>query len=143
MNRHPEKSAFGEPTALPTAQVLPFERQSELQKAVQQRAQETIDRERDRAAAYRPKPLRRAITLLLATIPVFLTFGAAISFIGVLKRFNATVFGTSAPTQTQEAASPAPAPEMPPNSDVVILQPYDVPGAVPREQSSSPGSPTP
>ena len=98
MNR-PSEHASDEPKPLPTAQVLPFERQSELQKAVQQRAQETIDLQRERAAASRPGPVRRTITFLLATIPVILTFGAAISFVGVLKRFNATVFGTE--TQTE------------------------------------------
>jgi hypothetical protein len=144
MNRPSEQRAPGGSQSLPTAQVLPFERpQTELQKAVQQRAQETIDLARDRAAAHRPKPLQRVIVLLLATIPVALTFGAAIGFVGALKRFNATIFGGDSATEQPAPLPTSAPPDTAEESGVVILQPYAVPGAAPREQSSSPGSPAP
>src|SRR5690606_37413524 len=112
-----------------------FERpQSELQKAAQQRAQERIDRERARDALHRPAPWRRAHTLALATIPVFLTFGAAIAFLGALRQFSAAVF--SAPAQE------APAPQntaQPVTSDpnVVLLQPYVTPEPPAKDHGNS------
>lgn len=109
------------------ARVIPFERpQSELQKAVQQRAQETIDRERERASRQRPAPLRRVFVLALAAIPVFLTFGAAVGFVGALRQFNSAILD-SEPTSTQTQAAPASPPiaTTPTDSDVVILQPLN------------------
>ncbi len=119
------------------AQILPFERpQSELQKAVQQRAQEAIDRERDRAAARKPKPWRQALVLALAAVPVFITFGAAVGFVGALRQFNTAIFDSS-----QEATSPPPqqAVDQAPASEpgVVMLQPYVTPAAPARDDGNS------
>jgi len=119
------------------AQVLPFERpQSELQKAVQQRAQETIDRERDRAALQRPAPWRRALTLALAAIPVFLTFGAAIGFVGALRQFHSTVFSSPAPTPTPTNGAQQP-PVTSSDPNVVMLQPYVTPAPPPKDDGKS------
>jgi hypothetical protein len=129
MSQPPEERMSEQVIPLPTpARVVPFERpQSELQKAVQQRAQEMIDRENERAVRARPAMLRRVLTVALATIPVILTFGAAIGFVGALRQFNTTVFeSTPADVPANESATQA----SPPTSaepGVVILQPYSIP----------------
>lgn len=121
----------------PKAQVLPFERpQSELQKAVQQRAQETIDRERDRAALQRPAPWRRVLTLALAAIPVFLTFGAAVGFVGALRQFHSTVFSSPSPAPASANGAQQP-PVTSSDPDVVILQPYVTPAPPPNDDGKS------
>lgn len=125
-----------------SARVLPFERpQSDLQKAVQQRAQEAIDLERDRAASRKTPAWRRALVLVLAAIPVVLTFGAAIGFVGALRQFNARVF-ESAPAE-QTAPTDRPAVNVEPtvaDPDVVILQPLNEP-ARPKNDSSQSNAP--
>lgn len=135
MSQHSEERASdGIVTLLPKAQVLQFERpQSELQKAVQQRAQETIDRERDRAAAQRPAPWRRALVLALAAIPVFITFGAAIGFVGALRQFNSAVFDSSRQAPAPEAQKQAPTSE----PGVVLLQPYVTPSTSTPDNGNS------
>jgi hypothetical protein len=131
MNQHSdERSSDDAVPFAPKATVLPFERpQSELQKAVQQRAQEAIDRERDRAERAKPAPWRRALVLALAAIPVFITFGAAIGFVGALRQFNSAIFdsdsGSGSTPPASQNMSPAPAATAEP--DVVLLQPYSIP----------------
>jgi hypothetical protein len=129
-----------------SAHVVPFERpQSELQRAVQLRAQEAIERERERAAQSRPKPWFRGLMLALAAIPVFVLFSSAVSFVGALRQFNVAVFESIAgavqtegiePAQTQ-SAEPAPAPAATDGSpEVVMIQPYSIkPDAPPRESA--------
>jgi hypothetical protein len=118
-----------------TARVIPFERpQSELQKAVQQRAQETMERERDRANQ-KPPAWRRALVLVLAAVPVFLTFGAALGFVGALRQFNSAMFeGTKNSTEQAPPAATAPAQ---PEPGVVMLQPYDKLNPPPNNGSST------
>ena len=123
MSQHSEEPASDPAVASATkARVIPFERpQSELQKAVQQRAQEAIDRERDRANQ-KPPVWRRGLVLVLAAVPVVLTFGAAIGFVSALRQFNSAVFDhekTSPPQSVQGATT------RPTEPDVVILQSYD------------------
>jgi hypothetical protein len=58
------------------AQVLPFERpQSDIQRAVQQRAQEAMELNRARSK-FRVTPLRWLLIFAIATIPIFLTSAA-------------------------------------------------------------------
>jgi len=58
------------------AQVLPFERpQSDVQRAVQQRAQEAMELNRARSK-FQVTPLRWFLIFVVATIPVFLTSAA-------------------------------------------------------------------
>jgi hypothetical protein len=126
------------------ARVIRFERpqqseQSELQKAVQQRAQETLDRERDRANR-KPPVWRRGLVLALAAVPVFITFGAAVGFVGALRQFNTAVFEgskTAPPDQT-----PAAAPVSSGEPGVVLLQSYDK-SAAPSQSATPPVSPSP
>ena len=93
MSQHSEERVSEQVVSINAkARVVPFERpQSELQKAVQQRAQEAIDRERDRARQ-KPAAWKRAFVLVLAAVPVVLTFGAAIGFVSALRQFNTAVF---------------------------------------------------
>jgi hypothetical protein len=140
--------------SLPTpARVVPFERpQSELQRAVQQRAQETIDRERERAAQARPKPWFRGLMLALAAIPVFVLFSSAISFIGALRQFNVAVFesiagavqnqGDDTPNEGATAdqstgpSTPVPSPADD-SAEVVMIQPYSIKPDAPRDDGKS------
>jgi hypothetical protein len=122
-----------------TARVIPFERpQSELQKAVQLRAQETIDRERDRAASQKPPAWRRAIVLALAVVPVVLTFGAALGFMGALQQFNAAVFESA---KSEAARAPQTTPSTgPAEPGVVLLESYDKSGGARQRAEPSPAS---
>ena len=127
-------------SASATARVIPFERpQSELQKAVQLRAQESIDRERDRAVSQRPPAWLRATVLALAVVPVVLTFGAALGFMGALHQFNAAVFETAktnaarAPQATPSSAQAEPG--------VVLLESYDKSGGTKQGTAPTPVSP--
>jgi hypothetical protein len=142
MSQHSEERASDHVVPINAkARVIPFERpQSELQKAVQQRAQETIDRERDRARQQRPPAWKRAFVLALAAVPVVLTFGAAIGFVSALRQFNTAVFegAKNTPPQSAQGATPSTA-----EPDVVILQPYEAPNRPNTGTSPPPVSPTP
>jgi hypothetical protein len=128
----------------PKARVIPFERpqqseQSELQKAVQKRAQETMDRERDRASRKAPV-WRRGLVLALAAVPVFITFGAAVGFVGALRQFNTAVFEESK-TAPPEHAPAAVAPSAEPG--VVLLQSYDKSATTSQGATAPAVSPSP
>jgi hypothetical protein len=103
------------------ARILPFERpQSELQKAVQARAQEHLDRERAREKESRKvAPLRSLIIVILAAIPVIAIFGAVDQFLRVVQKFMA--IQAEQPAQT----APEPAPQIQSSSEdgIVFLQP--------------------
>lgn len=131
MTQHSEDRLSDGPSANPQpnpgARILPFERpQSDLQRAIQVRAQETIDRERARAReGRRPQPLRKLIVLALAIVPVLLIFGAADGFLRAMRRFTDTYKSAPAPAvQPQE-----PVEEIHPSQPgVVFLQPYEIDG---------------
>lgn len=85
------------------ARVLPFERpRSELQRAVQMRAQESMERQRARAAT-RPNPMKRLAMFALALIPVGLLFTAVDGLLRVFHHMN--------DLYNSPAANPQPAPE--------------------------------
>jgi hypothetical protein len=106
-----------------SARVLPFERpQSELQKAIQMRAQENIERIRQRdAAKRRPHPLRVAIVMVLAAIPVILIFGAVDKFLTAIEKYNASF--ESAPAQSESQPESPPPIESSAEPGMVFLQP--------------------
>lgn len=109
-----------------SARILPFERpQSDLQRAIQLRAQEALDRERERERAERrPQPLKWVIVFAIAIIPVILLFGAVDGFLRAMQKVNQ--MNQSAPVPEQQA----PVEEQPPvvsQPGVVILQPYVAP----------------
>jgi hypothetical protein len=117
-----------------TAQILPFERpRSELQKAVQVRAQEALDRDRDRAReAKKISPLRAIIIFAIAAIPVYLMFSAVNGFVSVLHRVNAII--------DEQPPTPAtPVVEQPPSSDpnvVILVNPTDAKAVSPTAGST-------
>jgi len=140
-DRLPESAPAGTETPM-SARILPFERpRSELQRAIQERAQEAIDLDRDREREVkRPQPLKWLIITALALIPVVIIFGAVDGFLRAFYRINQAY--STAPTQsTQPQASE---PQSPTQSEpgVVMLQPYGEPGAT-SEQSAPPRQPAP
>jgi hypothetical protein len=136
--RLPEATSVTPADAPPSARILSFERpRSDLQRAIQQRAQEAIarDQERDREVR-RPQPLRTLIILIVATIPVLLLFSAADGFVramhGAYERYFSEPARPAQPTQPVEAA--------PQTSDpgVVLLQPYEAPPASSDDSAQPP-----
>jgi hypothetical protein len=143
MTQHSEErlsETEGAPSVRTGARILPFERpQSELQRAIQQRAQETIDlnRERDREKR-RPQPLKWAAIFALACIPVALTLGAVDGFLRVFHQVTATFTSMPAP-EPQQPAEPAENVQTTPG--VVMLEAYEVPRQQPNEAERSATSP--
>jgi len=105
------------------ARILPFERpQSELQKAVQLRAQDNMERIRKREEEKRrPNPLRVAIVMVLAAIPVILIFGAVDKFLTAVQKYTASF--DAAPAQTESQPEPPPPIESSSEPGMVFLQP--------------------
>jgi hypothetical protein len=114
-DRLPDEAA---PAAPKSAQILPFERpRSELQKAVQLRAQEALDLDRDRAREARKiSPLRTLVIFALAAIPVYLLVSAVDGFVRVLHRVNTII-----DEQPPPPVPPAPPVKEPVEPGVVIL----------------------
>ncbi|HLS80938.1 MAG TPA: hypothetical protein VK025_05995 [Steroidobacter sp.] len=117
-----------------SARILPFERpQSDLQRAVQLRAQETMEIERDRdRQAKKPAPLRWAVILLIAMAPVVLIFGAVDAFLRVFQKVN--LIYASPPQQEQTQPPPERIQQQP---GVVILQPVETRPAEPKPEAES------
>jgi hypothetical protein len=135
-----ERASDEAPVPAMTARIVPFQRpQSELQKAVQERAHEAMARERDRANQ-RPAPWRRALMLALAVVPVVLTFGAALAFLGALRQFNSAILNAT-PSQPPAQTSQPPAPSA--TSDIVMLQPFATPAAPPKDGKTTVPPPPP
>ena len=145
-DRLPDQAAS---PAQKSAQILPFERpRSELQRAVQLRAQEALDLDRDRTrAARKVSPLRAIVIFALAAIPVYLMVSAFDSFVRVLHRVYATLDEQPAP-----AAPPlqAPVQQQPVSTDpgvVILVNPTDgratgsaAPGTTPTPEAQSSGT---
>lgn len=139
MSQHSEERADSGSARPPRsgARILPFERpQSELQRAIQQRAQEALDRNRELdAEGRRPKPLKWLTIFAVASIPVLLLFAAVDSFLRVFHKVAETY--TAAPPPEQQApAMPLQDPSQP---GVVFLEPYD--GRQKSEPAPPPQSP--
>jgi len=135
--RLPETEAA--PSGRTGAQILPFERpQSELQRAIQQRAQQALDRDRelDREKR-RPQPLKWLTIFALACIPVLMTIVAVDGFLRVFHKV-ADMY-SSPPPQQQQAA---PETESSSQPGVVMLESYDVPAAAsPPPAAQNPPAP--
>jgi hypothetical protein len=124
------------------ARILPFERpQSDLQRAIQQRAQDALDRDRELdAEKRRPQPLKWLTIFALACIPVLLTIGAVDGFLRVFHKVAAMYSAeTAAPAQEQQ---PAPGEDVQSQPGVVMLQSYDAPSDAQRT-APSPSVPAP
>jgi hypothetical protein len=119
----------GEPSVRSGARILPFERpQSELQRAIQQRAQEALDRdaELDREKR-RPQPLKWLTIFALACIPVLLTIVAVDGFLRVFHKV-AAIYSEAPPAQQQQTP-PSDAQSQP---GIVMLESFDVPSDAQR-----------
>ena len=121
MSQHSEErlpSPFEERTR--SAQILPFERpQSDLQKAVQQRAQEAIELRREREQTRKAPVARWIIGLAAALLPVLGLIVGFDGFLRVFHRINAMYESMPAPQ-----AAPAAEPEQV-EPGVVMLRPMD------------------
>jgi hypothetical protein len=131
MTHHSEErlpETEGEPSVRTGARILPFERpQSDLQRAIQQRAQDALDRdaELDREKR-RPQPLKWLTIFALACIPVLLTIGAVDGFLRVFHKV-AAMYTSAPPAQEQQAPSDTQS-----QPGVVMLESYDAPSAAQR-----------
>lgn len=121
--RLPE-SAASDANPLPTAQILQLKTRSDLQRAIQQRAQESVERERDLdQEERRPKPLKWLIITAIAAIPVLLTLTAVDGFLRAFHRYLDVA--VSSQPQPSELAPEAVLQSSEPG--VVMLQPMTVP----------------
>ena len=124
MSQHSEELAesAARPPTRPGARILPFERpQSELQRAIQERAQHALDRDRERdEEKRRPKPLKWLALFAIACIPVFLLFAAVDAFLRVFYKVTETY--NSAPPPAQAAPAAVPDSSQP---GVVFIESYD------------------
>ncbi|HEY6644957.1 hypothetical protein [Povalibacter sp.] len=116
MTQSSEERLPESPTPQATARIIPFDRQSELQRAVQQRAQEHLD-----AEAAKPKVpiLRRVVIFLVALIPVAIIVAGFMMTVHAV-RVITSLYATT--PDTQPAPPPAEVPSEP-QSGVVILVP--------------------
>lgn len=119
MSQPSEERLSDESAAPPKARVIPFERpQSELQRAVQIRAQERID-----AESIKPKrsPVRSILTLAAALVPVLLIFSGffvAVQAVRLITSlYAAAPQSQAAPQQLQELSA------QPQQPGVVMLVP--------------------
>jgi len=137
MTQHSEErlpETEGAPSVRAGARILPFERpQSELQRAIQQRAQEALDLDREREREKRrPQPLKWLAIFTLASIPVLLTISAVDGFVRVFHKIVATYSSAPAPAPEQQDA-PGDTQSQP---GVVMLESYDVPSDTQRSATS-------
>lgn len=124
----------------PSARILQMKStQYDLQRAIQQRAQESVDRERQLDEEQRrPKPLKWLIALVIAAIPVVLTLTAVDGFLRAMHRYI-DVAVTSAPQNQPESSDQPEATDQAGQSSepgVVLLQPLGTP-----EQAKAPETP--
>jgi len=152
MSQHSEEllseSASAEQNGAPSARILHMKgRQYDLQKAIQQRAQESVEREAalDKEER-RPKPLKWAIALIIAAIPIVLTLTAVDSFLRVFHKYMGTVSEQAQQQQEQAeaeaaaaaAAAEAAAPLKSNEPGVILLQPLRAPEKGQSQPQSTP-----
>ena len=143
MTQHSEErlpETEGAPSVRAGARILPFERpQSELQRAIQQRAQAALDRdaELDREKR-RPQPVKWLTIFALACIPVLLTI---IAVDGFLRVFHKVADMYSDPPQQAQPAEPESSANSTPG--IVILQSYEAPSAAQRSDPAPTANPPP
>jgi hypothetical protein len=142
-----------EPNGQPGARILHMKaRQFDLQKAIQQRAQESVEREAalDKEER-RPKPVKWIVALAIASLPALLTLSAVDSFLKVFHKYL-NVAAESAEQQQREAeaaaAAAAAAAEaegpMQTQPGVVMLLPSTAPEQAPAQaKSAAPQQPAP
>ncbi|HWK74041.1 MAG TPA: hypothetical protein VNQ81_07205 [Povalibacter sp.] len=128
-----------------TARILPFERpQNELQRAVQQRAQERIEAER-----VKPKVsnVRRFMTLLAALVPVLLLLAGFLVAVQAVRFITSLYAGRPEPVEAPAATEQAPEPSQPglimlvPDRSIPVDSAKQAPATT--EPSDAPKAPAP
>jgi hypothetical protein len=111
----------------PGARILHLKtRQTDLQQAIRQRAQESLERERDLdQEARRPKPLKWLIIATIAAIPAVLTMVAVDGFLRAIQKYMAIAVATQPQGEPAQAAPEGPLQSNEPG--VVLLQPLAAP----------------
>jgi hypothetical protein len=151
MNQQSEErlaeSAQSESNSASSARILHMKaRQYDLQKAIQQRAQESVDRE----AAMdheerRPKPLKWLVIMAIAAIPAVLTLTAVDGFLRVFHKYLdvATASAEQQQREADEAAAAAAEAAAPVQTQpgVVMLQPFTAPEQAPAQPQSAASQP--
>lgn len=108
----------------------------DLQRAIQQRAQESVEREAalDREAR-RPKPLKWLIISLIAAVPIAATLFMVDGFLRVFHRYLSTISQQEQEqAQSQAAEAEAQAPSNQPG--VVMLQPLNPQEPAPAQDAA-------
>lgn len=134
MSQHSEERLSAFQDRAQSAQILPFERpQSDLQKAVQQRAQESIELHRTREQIRKPPAARWIIGLAVALLPVLLLIVSLDGFLRVFHSINAMY-------ESMPGPEPAPVVEEPTPSEpgVVMLRPMTDKAATPASAQPAP-----
>jgi hypothetical protein len=124
-------------------------RQYDLQRAIQQRAQESVERERALdEEARRPKPLKWLIIATIASIPAVLTLVAVDGFLRAFHGYLDTTVKTeqkraeeaAAIEEANAAAAAAAEPLQSNEPGVVLLQPLRVPEQAPAQPAAGPSA---
>jgi hypothetical protein len=113
----------------------------DLQRAIQQRAQESVEREAELdREQHRPKPLKWTIAFLIACVPIAATLFMVDGFLRVFHRYLDTI-STQEQNQAAEAAAAqeAASDTTPSQPGVVMLQPVAPQEPVSAEQDASKG----
>lgn len=110
----------------------------DLQRAIQQRAQESVEREAqlDREER-RPKPLKWLIIFAIACIPIAATLFMVDGFLRVFHRYLSTVSQQEQVQQAEEAEAASETTLQSNQPGVVMLQPLSPVEPVPAEQDAS------
>jgi hypothetical protein len=119
----------------PTAERQP----TDLQRAVQQRAQESLERSRERART-KPAPIKWAVTFVLALIPVIVLVAGIDAFVRVFHQINDYYSKLPVPApEPQEPAANEPIEQRP---GIIILQSAPLEDAQPAEDAQPPAPST-
>lgn len=147
MTQHSEErlpETEGASSARNGARILAFERpQSDLQRAIQQRAQDALDRdaELDREKR-RPQPLKWLTIFALACIPVLMTVVAVDGFVRVFHKV-AAMYSTEEPAKDQAKDQSAPPSDGQSQPGVVMLESFDAPPDTQRNATQPSASSAP
>lgn len=112
----------------------------DLQRAIQQRAQESVEREAslDREKR-RPKPLKWLIISAIACLPIVLTLVMVDGFLRAFHRYLDVTTTQQAEQAERDAQAPVETTFQSSEPGVVLLQPLTIPESAPAEQDASKG----
>ncbi|MDY6949071.1 MAG: hypothetical protein SXG53_25530 [Pseudomonadota bacterium] len=153
MSQQPEErlTESAESNAAQGARILHLKaRQYDLQRAIQQRAQESVEREAALDQEQRrPKPIKWLVVMAIAAIPALLTLTAVDGFLKVFHKYLDVAVASAEQQQAEAeaaaaaaaAAAEAAAPLQSNEPGVILLQPLTAPEQVPAQQQ--PAAPQP